>query len=320
MNSSAIAISVSPSPSTNAKGKGGKDSAADDDAKAFSISLEVAQGEVGGETETTSITIQGVTSETDGADDGSSDGDSDVTIEIETVVFSGDDLARNLTASTIYGGGSVTVTEDGAFGVEGPVTGEAEVQLEIGETLTFELPPSEGEVIGGQVTITNLYSDDGTTEGALIFAYDAEDNQLACYAAFGNETGTVTVEIDVPFARLDFKAIDNESLAIVTNSNFGVSDVSAMFASVVDGMAEDASQLIDDILAKTGLHIPGLVDLGHLGTIHYEVSRVSANHVATIDALSSTRVGHDRGEDRQPELPFDMDRGGWDRGRWQAGF
>ena len=231
------------------------------------------------------------------------------------MTFSGDDLACNLSASTIHGGGAVSVTEDGAFGVEGPVTGEAEVRLEIGETLTFELPPSEGEVIGGQVTITNLYADGETAEGALVFAYDAEDKQLACYAAFGNETGTVTVEIEVPFARLDFKAIDNESLAMVTNSNFGVSDVSAMFASVVEGMAEGAGQLIDDILTRTGLHIPGLVDLGHLGTIHYEVSRVSANHVATIDALSGMRVGRDHRADRQPEPRLHHD---WDRR--QAGF
>ena len=292
MDSATIAVSVSPSP---AKGTAGKDEATDDDAEAFSISMEVARAEVDGDTETTSIIIQGVTTESGGADDT----EGEVTIEIETVVFSGDDLAGNLSASNVLGGGSVAVTADGAFGVSGSISGDSEVRIEVGETLTFELPPTEGEVVGGQVTITNLFSDDGTAEGALIFAYDADDQQLACYCAFGNETGSVTVDIDVPFARLDFKAVDNDSFIFADNANFGVSEVSAMFASVVEDLTDGASQLIDDIVSACGGHLAELVDFGHFGTVNFEVSRVSANTQSTIDALSGARgQEHDERDQR----------------------
>ncbi|MDH3658853.1 MAG: hypothetical protein OEU92_02305 [Alphaproteobacteria bacterium] len=299
MDSATIAISLSPSPN---KGKSGKDRASDDDADAFSISLEVAREQADGDTETTSITIEGVTTEHDGA--GETEGE--VTIEIETVVFSGDDLAENLSASTVVGGGAVALGEDGAFGVSGSISGDNEVRLEVGETLTFELPSTAGDVIGGQVTITNLFGDGETAEGALIFAYDANDQQLACYCAIGNETGTVTVDIDVPFARLDFKALDNESFILADNSDYGVSNISAVFASVVDDLPEGASELIDDILTGCGNHLAKLVDFGHFGSVHFEVSRVSANTRSTIDALSGARVEQDREHERRDEHDADL--------------
>lgn len=298
MDSATIAISISPSPN---KGKSGKDRASDDAADSFSISLEVAREKADGDTGTTSITIEGVTTEHDGA--GETEGE--VTIEIETVVFSGDNLAENLSASTVVGGGTVALGEDGAFGVSGSLSGDNEVRLEVGETLTFELPSTEGEVIGGQVTITNLFSNGETREGALIFAYDANDQQLACYCAIGNETGTVTVDIDVPFARLDFKALDNESFILADNANYGVSEISAVFASIED-LAEGASELIDDILTECGNSLAKLVDLGHLGTVHFEVSRVSANTRSTIDALSGARVEQDREHERRDEHDADL--------------
>ena len=299
MDSATIAISVSPNP---AKGKSGTDERPDEAADAFSISLEVAREEAGGETETTSITIQGVATESDGSEEA----EGEVTIEIETVVFSGDDLAENLSASTVVGGGSVAITEDGAFGVSGSISGDNEVRLEVGETLTFELPPTEGEVVGGQVTITNLLSSDDGTEGALIFAYDADDQQLACYCAIGDETGTVTVDIDVPFARLDFKAIDSGSFYFADNANFGVSEISTVFASVVDDLAEGASQLIDDIVTSCSDHLAKLVDFGHFGTVGFEVSRVSADTRSTIDALSGARVKHDHEHDPRGQHDDDL--------------
>lgn len=300
MDSATIAISVSPSPT---KGKGGTDQASDEDADAFSISLEVAREEAGGETETTSITIQGVTTES--GDDSEAEGE--VTIEIETVVYSGDDLAENLSASTVVGGGAVAVTADGAFGVNGSISGDNEVRLEVGETLTFELPPSEGEVIGGQVTITNLFCDGETREGALVFAYDANDQQLACYCVIGNETGTVTVDIDVPFARLDFKALDNESLLFVDNSTFGVSEISAVLASVIDDLPDGASQLIDDILTECSDHFAKLVDFRHFGTVNFEVSRISTNSRSSLDALSSARVNEDHETHRENQNDLERD-------------
>lgn len=295
MESPTIAISVSPAPS---KGKNGKDKASGDDAEAFSISLEIARDEAGGDSETTSITIQGVVTESDASDTDAADTESDFTIEIETVTFSGDDLSQNLGASTVLGGGSVSVTDDGSFGVSGSISGDNEVRLEVGETLTFELPPSEGEVVGGQVTITNLFCNGETTEGALVFAYDANDNQLACYCASGNETGSVTIDIDVPFARLDFKAIDNQTFLFEDNANFGVSDISAMFASVIADLSDGASQLIDDIVSSVGGQLPGLVDLGHFGTVQFEITRISSKQVSRIGALSNGRLEQDATDQR----------------------
>ena len=295
MDSPSIAISVSPTPSKG--GKNGKDKASDDDAEAFSISLEVARDEADGDTETTSITIQGVVSEGDGEETGGADTESEFTIEIETVVFSGDDLADNLSASTVLGGGTVSVTEDGSFGVTGSISGDKEVHLEVGETLTFELPPSEGEVVGGQVTITNLFSNGDTKEGALVFAYDADDKQLATYVAIGNETGSVTVDIEVPFARLDFKALDNDSILLQDNSDFGVGDITAIFASVIEDLSEGASELIDDIVTTVGDHLPGLVDLGHFGKVQFEITRISTNQLSAISALSNVRIDQNSSEE-----------------------
>ncbi|MEM8950649.1 MAG: hypothetical protein AAGC99_15080 [Pseudomonadota bacterium] len=294
MDSPSIAISVSPTPAKG--GKGVKDKASDDQAEAFSISLEVARDEADGDTETTSITIQGVVSEGNGEETGG-DTETEFTIEIETVVFSGDELADNLSASTVLGGGAVSVTEDGAFGVTGSISGDQQVHLEVGETLTFELPPSEGEVVGGQVTITNLYSNGDTKEGALVFAYDADDKQLASYIAIGNETGSVTVDIEVPFARLDFKALDNDSIFLKDNSDFGVSDITAVFASMIEDLTEGASELIDDIVTTVGNDIPGLVDLGHFGKVQFEITRISTNQLSAISALSNVRLDQNPAEE-----------------------
>ena len=296
MDSPTIAISASPAPP---KGKSGKDQASDDDAEAFSISLEVARDEADGDTETTSITIQGVVTDSEPSDSEAAETEVDVTIEIETVVFSGDDLAENLSASTVLGGGTVSVGEDGSFGVTGSISGDSQVRLEVGETLTFELPPSEGEVVGSQVTITNLFSNGNTKEGALVFAYDSDDKQLASYGAIGNETGSVTVDIEVPFARLDFKALDNDSFLLKDNSNFGVTDISAMFASVIENLSDGASELIDDIVSSVGGHLPGLVDLGHFGAVQFEITRISSNRLSTIGALSNVRAEQNSGDESE---------------------
>lgn len=325
MSADSASVSISVSPNTP-NAKGGKQKASDDDANAFEISLEVAREEADGDQSTTNITIQGVATGPDTAGTNESGGDikieieisgegvaealgvsgndgddtaADVTIEIETTVFSGDELAQNLSASTVLGSGSVALTDDGGFGVSGSISGDAEVRLEVGETLTFQLPETEGEVVGGQVTITNLLGSGDATEGALVFAYDGDDHLLASYVALGNETGTVTVDIDVAFARLDFKAIDNDSFFLEDNSNFGVSEVSAIFASVIEDLADGASQLIDDIITETGSSLSKLVDLGHFGAVNFEITRITADQVATIDAISRVSVDLDHETDRQ---------------------
>lgn len=306
MDSPTISISTS---STPGKGKGDKGKATSKDAEAFSVSLEVARGEADGDQPTTTVTIRGVTAEGDAPDGGAPDGgaDGEVTIELKPVVFSGDDLAQNLSASTVLGDGKIAATGDGSFGVSGSISGDSEVRLEVGETLTFKLPPTEGQVVGGQVTITNLFSDGERREGALIFAYDSDDVQLASYVAIGNETGRVTVDIDVPFARLDFKALDNDSFLFEDNSNFGVSDISAVLASVVNGLADGASQVLDTVATTVKNLQPALVDLGHFGTVHFEISRISVDQMATINGLTRARVDLDAPSEQRYQVGLERD-------------
>jgi hypothetical protein len=325
-DSASVSISVSQAASN---GKPGKGKPSDEETNAFEISLDVAREESDGDTSTTNITIQRSTNDTEagGADQadgevkieieisgdgvaealgvtGSVNGETlnDVKIEIESVVFSGDDLQKNLTASTVLGGGSVALTGDGSFGVSGSISGDAEVRLEVGETLTFTLPKTESEVVGGQVTISNLFNDGQSKEGALVFAYDADDHLLASYFALGNETGEVTIDIDVAFARLDFKAADNDAFLFQDNSNFGVSEVSAIFASVVEGIADGASQLIDDVISNAGDLLSKLVDLRHFGTVDFELTRITADQMATIEGIRRASVDLDGDTEREREI------------------
>ncbi len=264
------------------------------DGDSVSISMSVSKDETGGGAETTTITIEGLGAE------GASGAEGGLTVEIETVSFSGEDLAMNLSASTVLNDGVVAQTANGSFGVEGSVSGSADVRLEVGETLTFTMPPAEGEVVGGQVTITNLFGSGEEGEGALIFAYDAEDRQLACYAACGNETGTVTVDIDVSFARLDFKAIDNATLYLQDNSNFAIGNVGVKIASFVGDVVEGAGELVADLLSR---HDARLIDFGHTGTVNFEINRISVNKRSTLDILSTVDADQEKERlRRRPEL------------------
>ncbi len=327
-DSASVSISVS---QTIPNGKTAKAQPSDEDAEAFEISLEVAREQSDGDSSTTNITIQGTTTENDGAEESESgvkieieiSGDglaealgvtenagtemlTDVTIEIESVVFSGANLEQNLTATTIFGDGHVAQTDGGSFGVSGSISGEAEVRLEVGETLSFSLPETEGEVVGGQVTITNLFNDGESGEGALVFAYDSDDRLVASYFALGNETGEVTIEINVAFARLDFKAADNGAFFFEDNSNFGVSEVSAIFASVVEGLSEDASQLIDDIINNAGDILAKVIDVRHFGTVNFEITRITADQMATIEGLRRVSVDLDSEIDRERDVDLEQ--------------
>ncbi len=346
MSADSASVSISVSQATP-NGKPAKGKPSDEEANAFEISLEVAREETDGDTSTTNITIQGSTTgetEADGADqsdgevtieieisgdgladalgvtDSAGDGTlTDVTIEIESVVFSGDDLQQNLSATTVFGSGGVALSDDGSFGVSGSISGDAEVRLEVGETLSFTLPETEGEVVGGQVTITNLFNDDGSSEGALVFAYDADDHLIASYFALGNETGEVTIEIDVAFARLDFKAADNDAFLFEDNSNFGVSEVSAIFASVIEGLSEGASQLIDDIINNAGDALSKAVDLRHFGTVNFEITRITADQMAAIEGIRRVSVELDSEIDRQQEVEIEQQESDGDAWRWHVG-
>jgi hypothetical protein len=347
---SADSASVSISVSQNASnGKPAKGKPSEDETNAFEISLEVAREETDGESSTTNITIHGTTTESGKAGDadgsGLSDGDTkieieisgdglaealgvsdsadaealtDVTIEIESVVFSGDELHQNLSASTVFGGGSVVQTDDGSFGVSGSISRDAEVRLEVGETLSFILPETDDLVVGGQVTITNLFDDHGGSEGALVFAYDADDKLLASYFALGNETGEVTIEINVAFARLDFKAADNGAFLFEDNSNFGVRDVSAVFASVVEGVSDDASQLIDDIISNAGNILTKVIDLRHFGTVNFEISRITSDQMATIEGIRRVSFELDSEIDREQDGEIERQEPADDAWRWHV--
>jgi len=269
----------------------GGEGAGDD---ALSISVTVSDDQTSGDAETTSITIEGLSM------DGGVDTDGDLTIEIETISFTGDELAASLSASTVLGGGAVAETADGSFGVNGSVSGSADIRLEIGETLTFELPKIEdGEVVGGQVTITNLFSDGNRREGALIFAYDSDDKQLAVYTAIGNETGTVAVDIDVSFSRLDFKALDNDSWFLKENSNFAVGDIGVNIASFMSDVMDGASDVVSDLLAYGNkIQNADLLDVTQFGTVNFEIGRISVNKQLAIGSLSSVDADLERDQER----------------------
>ena len=121
MDSPAVAITVSANPG---KGKANQPSGSDE--QEFKLSLEVARKESDGETTTTNITIEGI--QTDGTNGAGEHAEGEVTIEIETLSFTGDTLACHLSATTVTGDGSVALAVDGAFGVEGSVSGSDEVR------------------------------------------------------------------------------------------------------------------------------------------------------------------------------------------------
>lgn len=258
--------------------------------EAFSASLDAARDQL----DESSVSLQVTVSGTD--DTGAEE---EVVIEIETVVFSGDELSDHLSATTVLGGGAVAQSHDGAFGVAGSVSGTRDIRIEVGETLTFDVPPSEGDVVGGQVTITNLFSNEHTTEGALVIVYDADDQQVAWHYAIGNEEGTVTVDITVPFARLDFKALDNDSWVLQANSNFGVSDIATLVASEPDlPPAEDVADASAGQGGGFANFFKSLLDFGHFGKVTFEINRISLEQTAIADALQHAGFNRDADQDR----------------------
>lgn len=284
MDGTSVAITVS---ATTVSGSDSGDDLSGNEA--FSASLDAARDQLDEPSASIQITVSGT-------DDAGAE--EEVVLEIETVVFSGEELSDHLSATNVLGGGTVARSHDGAFGVAGSVSGDRDLRIEVGETLTFDVPPSEGDVIGGQVTITNLFSDEHNTEGALVIAYNADDQQVAWHYAIGNEEGTVTVDINVPFARLDFKALDNDSWVLQANSNFGVSDIATLTATEratpTDGVT-DASTGFSGQWADVAL---SLLDIGHFGKVTFEVNSISLQNSAVVDALNYAGLNHDADQDR----------------------
>lgn len=291
MDGTSVAITVS---ATTVSGSDAGDDLSGNEA--FSASLDAARDQLDDSSATIQITVSGT-------DDAGAE--EEVVLEIETVVFSGEELSDHLSATNVLGGGAVAQNHDGTFGVAGSVSGDRDLRIEVGETLTFDVPPSEGDVIGGQVTITNLISDEHTTEGALVIAYDADDQQVAWRYAIGNEEGTVTVDINVPFARLDFKALDNDSWVLQANSNFGVSDIATLIASKPDpAPVEDVADAPAGQSGGLAEFFKSLLDFGHFGKVTFEVNRISLEQTAIAEVLQQANFGRDADQKRYDDQVY----------------
>lgn len=147
----------------------------------------------------------------------------DIEIEIEITTFEGDGLLENLSVTSNRGTAEISITTDGDVGVSTDgifFSDNPEVQM--GETLTFTVPTELGEAQGATITVSNLVDDETGAESALVIAYDAEGNEVLRCLVEGDESGDVTVDIDVSFSKIDFKPVDNGSWTLSGNSDFTI--------------------------------------------------------------------------------------------------
>ena len=149
--------------------------------------------------------------------------DGEVEIEIEITAFEGDDLQENLSVTSNRGNAEIGVTSTGALGVA--TTGlkhPDNPQVQMGETLTFTVPEEIGDVQGATITFSNLVGGDSGNEGALVIAYDDEGKEVLRCLVLGDESGDVSVDIDVAFSSIDFKPVDNGAWTLASNSDFTI--------------------------------------------------------------------------------------------------
>ncbi|MGI9451519.1 MAG: hypothetical protein ACR2QH_12930 [Geminicoccaceae bacterium] len=147
----------------------------------------------------------------------------DVEIEIEITTLEGNDLADNLSVTSNRGNAEISITADGDIGVSTDGFFYSDTpEIQIGETLTFTVPNELGNVQGATINVSNLVDDKTGAESALVIAYDAEGKEVFRCVVEGNDTGKVTVDIDVSFSKVDFKPVDNGSWTLSGNSDFTI--------------------------------------------------------------------------------------------------
>ena len=167
-----------------------------------------------------------------------SDGDKpdDVEIEIEITTLEGSELAEYLSVTSNRGDAEISITADGDIGVSTDGIFYSDTpEVQIGETLTFTVPDEMGHVQGASINVSNLVDDKTGAESALVTAYDAEGKEVFRCVVEGNETGKVTVDIDISFSKVDFKPVDNGSWTLSENSDFTIERIDIKTGDVPKG-------------------------------------------------------------------------------------
>lgn len=145
----------------------------------------------------------------------------EIEIEIEIATFEGDDLIDNLSVTSNRGSTEISITTDGAIGAATDgVFFSDNPEVQMGETLTFTVPEELGDVQGGSMTFSNLVNNESGFESALVTAYNAEGIEVLRLLVGGDESGNVTVDINVGFKSLDVRPVDNGSWTLLGNSDF----------------------------------------------------------------------------------------------------
>jgi hypothetical protein len=136
--------------------------------------------------------------------------------------YVGDELVRQLDA-----GGAAIGESNGAYGVQSGRCGDLSSEIDPGEWLAFHVP-NGGRAASGKVTIDKLFNagpDGNRQEQGILEVYD--NGRLVKtieFRGYSASNGQQTVEIDVPFTMLVFKA-KGESKGYGVGSDFAVRDI-----------------------------------------------------------------------------------------------
>jgi len=224
---------------------------ADEGEEQEGASTEASRSET---SEDIAIEIEITTSEGDDLAENASGNETseEIEIEIEITTFEGDALADNLSVTSNRGSTEISITTDGAIGASTDgffFSDNPEVQM--GETLTFTVPEELGNVQGGSITFSNLINNEKGFESALIIAFDALAEVMRRLAG-GNESGDVTVDIDVAFNSLDVRPVDNGSWTLQGNSDFQIKRIDVATGegqTETSGEMQSSSSFLSDFLS-----------------------------------------------------------------------
>jgi 23S rRNA pseudoU1915 N3-methylase RlmH len=225
---------------------------ADEGEEQEGVSTEASGSETSEEIE---IEIEIKTSEGDDLAENASGNETseEIEIEIEITTFEGEALADNLSVTSNRGSTEISITTDGAIGASTDgffFSDNPEVQM--GETLTFTVPEELGNVQGGSITFSNLINNEKGFESALIIAFDALGTEVMRRLAGGNESGDVTVDIDVAFNSLDVRPVDNGSWTLRGNSDFQIKRIDVATGegqAETSGAMQSSSSFLSDFLS-----------------------------------------------------------------------
>jgi hypothetical protein len=136
--------------------------------------------------------------------------------------YVGDELVRQLDA-----GGAAIGESNGAYGVQSGRCGDLSSEIDPGEWLAFHVP-NGGRAASGKVTIDKLFNagpDGNRQEQGVIDVYDGDRLvKTIDIRGYSASNGQQTVEVDVPFTKLVFKA-KGEYRGGGNHADFAVRDI-----------------------------------------------------------------------------------------------